>query len=1055
MAPPHRRRAAVAVRALVALTALLCTTGLAPAATSGPAARAAVAEVPPPTATTSVVTVRTGGDRTADAEVGPLAGVTLGLFADEGATEPVDPDWGVCVSDADGDCSFTVPGTGPGGPNEGAVYTVRQIAAPSGWYTNPELRTGPGSGSGSLSPAYAFPTPELEGGQTYSSTSDFMYSTEYRESPFTASTGIWQQSRNNPPLNGACGIDVALVLDLSASVGSALPQLKDAADQFTDALAGTPSRLSLFSFDRNSPSTGTENHPEPTSVSTQAGADAFKSLYADWDLGSGTNWDQGLYAVAKAPTRYDLTVVLTDGNPTRFSKPIEGDGSRTHFADTEGGIFAANAVKAEGTRVVAVGVGRGVEGVSGLNLRAISGPEAFTGDNPETADYYQTTDFTAAGAALNQLALSNCAGTVSVIKQIVPESNTGEDVSGSRNAGPGWEFTASSTEPLGGLPDTRATDDDGTGGVTFEPEFPPTTGEAPVTVEETQQPDHTLVTQGGANAVCVNLDDGASVPVTNSGPTGFTVDLARQGGVSCTVYNRPDPSQDELADLTVDKRWIIDGTTYDEGDQPGGNEATLTLTGPGGAGATPQPWGTTRAGYQLGDTATVDEEVTPGPGCRLVSREVTEINGDPATDELPYEVRLDREHTELTVTNTLTCRPDEVDLTVDKRWTIDGTTYDEGDQPGGNEATLTLTGPDGAGATPQPWGTPRTGYARGDEATVDEDVTVAPGCRFLGLEVTDEDDNPVTGELPFSARLDRDQNRFTVTNTVTCRPESVDLTVDKRWTIDGTPYAEGDQPDGYEATLTLTGPDGAAATPQPWGTPRTGYAPGDTATVDEETTLPDRCELTDSQVTEANGDPATGDLPFRATLDREHTRLTVTNTVTCDEEEDSARLRLVKKVVNRHGGTATPSDWQLTATGPDQLGGPGGAVGEVAPGTYQLAESDGPEGYDASGWSCVGENGPIPVTDEDEVTLAAGQRATCTVTNTDREGPGPSPSPTPTPTPTHTHGPGPGGELPDTGGPGATELLALAVGLTAAGALAALVTGARRRFRDRNGPATG
>ncbi|MBK3382427.1 hypothetical protein KQH21_16800 [Streptomyces sp. IpFD-1.1] len=183
--------------------------------------------------------------------------------------------------------------------------------------------------------------------------------------------------------------------------------------------------------------------------------------------------------------------------------------------------------------------------------------------------------------------------------------------------------------------------------------------------------------------------------------------------------------------------------------------------------------------------------------------------------------------------------------------------------------------------------------------------------------------------------------------------------------------------------------------------------------------------------------------------------------MTCDEEEDSARLRLVKKVVNRHGGTATPSDWQLTATGPDQLGGPGGAVGEVAPGTYQLAESDGPEGYDASGWSCVGENGPIPVTDEDEVTLAAGQRATCTVTNTDREGPGPSPSPTPnpTPSPTHTHGPGPGpgpgGELPDTGGPGATELLALAVGLTAAGALAALATGARRRFRDRNGPATG
>ncbi|MFI1308604.1 vWA domain-containing protein, partial [Streptomyces albidoflavus] len=690
MAPLHRRRTAAVLPTLVALTALLCTTGIAPAATpASPTSPAAVAEVPPPTATTSVVTVRTGGDRTADAEVGPLAGVTLGLFADEAATDPVDPDWGVCVSDADGDCSFTVPGTGPGGPNEGAVYTVRQIAAPSGWYTNPELRTGPGSGAGSLSPAYAFPTPELEGGQTYSSTSDFMYSTEYRTPPFTASTGIWQQSRVNPQLRAACGLDVALVLDLSASVGSALPQLKAAADQFTDALAGTPSRLSLFSFDRNSPSTGTENHPELTSVSTQAGADAFKSLYADWDLGSGTNWDQALYAVAKAQPRYDLTVVLTDGNPTRFSNPIEGDGSRTHFADTEGGIFAANAVKAQDTRVIAVGVGRGVEGVSGLNLRAISGTEAFTGDNPETADYYQTTDFAAAGAALNQLALSQCEGTLSVIKQIVPESNTGEDVSGSRNAGPGWEFTASSTEPLGGLPDTRATDDDGTGGVTFEPEFPPTTGEAPVTVEETQQPNHTLVTQGGANAVCVNLDDGTPVSVTNSGATGFTVGLERQGGVSCTVYNRPDPAPDEPADLTVDKRWVIDGTGYDEGEQPDGYDATLTLTGPEGAEATPQSWGVPRAGYTRGDSSTVDEETTVPDRCELTARQVTEVNGDPVSADLPFQAVLDRDHTRLTVTNTVHCEEEPADLTVDKRWVIDGTGYDEGEQPDGYDATLT------------------------------------------------------------------------------------------------------------------------------------------------------------------------------------------------------------------------------------------------------------------------------------------------------------------------------------------------------------------------------
>ncbi|MEE1721443.1 hypothetical protein PUR58_00110, partial [Streptomyces sp. JV186] len=99
-----------------------------------------------------------------------------------------------------------------------------------------------------------------------------------------------------------------------------------------------------------------------------------------------------------------------------------------------------------------------------------------------------------------------------------------------------------------------------------------------------------------ANAVCVNLDDGASVPVTNSGPTGFTEDLARQGGVSCTVYTRPDPSQDALAEHTGDKRSTIDGTSYVEGDQTDGYEATLTLTGPDGAAATPQPWGTPQSG---------------------------------------------------------------------------------------------------------------------------------------------------------------------------------------------------------------------------------------------------------------------------------------------------------------------------------------------------------------------------------------------------------------------------------------------------------------------------
>ncbi|WP_018547898.1 hypothetical protein [Streptomyces sp. LaPpAH-108] len=81
------------------------------------------------------------------------------------------------------------------------------------------------------------------------------------------------------------------------------------------------------------------------------------------------------------------------------------------------------------------------------------------------------------------------------------------------------------------------------------------------------------------------------MPVTNSGPTGFTVDLQRQGGVSCVVYNRPDATPAESADLTVDKHGSIDGTSYAKGDQPDGYEAALSLTGPDGTTATPQALG--------------------------------------------------------------------------------------------------------------------------------------------------------------------------------------------------------------------------------------------------------------------------------------------------------------------------------------------------------------------------------------------------------------------------------------------------------------------------------
>ncbi|MFJ9173734.1 hypothetical protein [Streptomyces sp. NPDC102360] len=115
-----------------------------------------------------MITVKTGADRTGDADVSPLAGVRLALYADEDGTDPVSGDWAQCTSDADGDCNFVVPDTAAGGANEGARFWVQQIedGVPPGWYTNPTPRTGQGSGSGSVESPYQFQTPALAGGTT-------------------------------------------------------------------------------------------------------------------------------------------------------------------------------------------------------------------------------------------------------------------------------------------------------------------------------------------------------------------------------------------------------------------------------------------------------------------------------------------------------------------------------------------------------------------------------------------------------------------------------------------------------------------------------------------------------------------------------------------------------------------------------------------------------------------------------------------------------------------------------------------------------------------------
>lgn len=111
--------------------------------------------------------------------------------------------------------------------------------------------------------------------------------------------------------------------------------------------------------------------------------------------------------------------------------------------------------------------------------------------------------------------------------------------------------------------------------------------------------------------------------------------------------------------------------------------------------------------------------------------------------------------------------------------------------------------------------------------------------------------------------------------------------------------------------------------------------------------------------------------------DAETVECTFTNTL------QSASLTLVKNVTNDNGGNALATAWTLSATGPTNISGTtgSGAVtnASVNAGVYTLAETGGPSGYSASNWSCT-----AGTLNGSQLTLAAGQNATCTITNDDQ-----------------------------------------------------------------------
>ncbi len=229
-------------------------------------------------------------------------------------------------------------------------------------------------------------------------------------------------SVSNPALTQSCGLDIALVIDISSSIDAGeLSQMKSAMISFVDSLEGTPTQFSVTKFGTNA-----------TVVQAfTSDFDAVRTKINDIGVGinQGTNWEEAISTATSTfdprTDKPDLMIFASDGNPTY---PY-GSGYQTTQADVDAAVVVANTAKSAGIRILALGIG---DGLNVNNLKAISG-NTVDGTNLLTTDVI-TTDFSTMSAQLAEFASQTCGGTISVNKYLEDKTTTG---------GANWIFTLS------------------------------------------------------------------------------------------------------------------------------------------------------------------------------------------------------------------------------------------------------------------------------------------------------------------------------------------------------------------------------------------------------------------------------------------------------------------------------------------------------------------------------------------------------------------------------------------------------------------------------------
>ena len=376
----------------------------------------------------------------------------------------------------------------------------------------------------------------------------------------------------NPDLQPACGTKVILVLDESQSIANAgaVQDVRDAANAFANGLADTGSELAVIEF--GGAAKRVVDYTTVTSGATGTLATTFQpyfngtaTLPADvykfpTQLGALTNWEAALKAVkvlnaesGAAP----LVVFITDGDPT-----TTGQGG-TNIPSAEAvvpAITEADAVKAQGSHILAVGVGSSLTNPDSLHrLTQVSGPdvaETVGAVDLTTTDVLRISDFSTLPTALRTLVNELCKGSVTITKLV-------DNGQGYAPGGAGWQFNAAVSTAAGSYswitpspgaagPRSASTGADSTVIFQWKPEVSTT---STITLSEAGSPGYQFVSAACQVKSLANPTP-KPLPLAANGAS-FTANLAATDIVTCDVKNKKTVAAvigAQTTTLAIDKR---------------------------------------------------------------------------------------------------------------------------------------------------------------------------------------------------------------------------------------------------------------------------------------------------------------------------------------------------------------------------------------------------------------------------------------------------------------------------------------------------------------------